>query len=114
MAAWCGPPGRMGLVWRNLLEEMLSAPPPSLPKMPKGFMWGAAATAIECGERPAALPWLPVTEFMPKPPGWKKEFCAREWKSGKWDVISAVFAAELEMGLGGVLNMPLRKGVSGW
>lgn len=69
---------------------------------------------MECGEMPAAgLPWLPVTEFMPKPVDWKKEFWALDENNGKWDaVMSAVLALEFEIGLGCVLNMPLRKGVS--
>lgn len=72
---WCGPPGSIGLEWRNLFEVMLSvALAVSLPKSPKDMCGG---TPMECGDIPAAaLLWLLVMKFMPKLPGWKKEFWA--------------------------------------
>ena len=76
--AWCGPPGRIELAgwwwWRNLLEDSCSPLAPSLGNSPNGDM--CCAMAIECGEIPALLLCCPVIEFMPKPGGWKKEFCA--------------------------------------
>lgn len=86
----------------------------SFPNSPKADMCGG--TAMECGEIPAVgLPWLPVIEFMPKPAGWKKEFCALVGNKGKWEaVISEVLALVFAIGRGCVLNMPPKNGVSAW